>query len=104
MSTAFSAALRASGLRVAEVAELLDCTPATVYNYVNGRSTPPPDAVRRLAEITDAERAEIARRRERTREKMRKTLRRNQAGITTADRREGQKKAVTARLRRRAER
>ncbi len=98
MSTIFSAALRASGLRVAEVAELLDCTPATVYNYVNGRSAPPPDAVRRLAEITDAELAEVARRRERTREKMRKTLRRNQSGITTADRREWQKKATAARL------
>ena len=51
--TIFSAALRASGLRVRVVAAALDCTEATIRNWRAGKTPAPPEALRRLKNWRD---------------------------------------------------
>ena len=99
----FEEAQEESGLTTTEAAEVLECSVATVCNYRSRRTKPPREVFDRLAVVTDADRAKLAAERAKKRDKMAKVLEANKANITAADRREWQKKAVAARLRRRAE-
>lgn len=99
----FEAARKKIG--VYALARMLDVYSSTIYNYLNGRTVPPPEMVAAVEQLLasgeiDREQSRLA---EQRKAKMQKVLAKNKANITAEDRRAWQKKAVESRLRRRGE-